>query len=756
LGRAGNWSMEQDVPWAQVFAILRRRRRFIVGCGVVGLALAAIVALQTPPRYTAKAQVIVEGDHLTTAAGQVVAHDPAADEAAILTEVIAMSSPDLIDRVLRKLADDPDFRAIRDTEPPKPSPGAGAETSTASLIRTVRQPIDIASAWLGRTLRTLVPQERNSAPASPGAADRAGAGLTQRDVSRQLKVFQEQGSRAVAVTFTSTNPREAAAVVNALVSQYLASQAEHERADYEAAITQTARKILDLKAEIAELDAAIAKYQAANGFSDATRTNVADQKLDELNRQLSEALADLAVRQARYDNLMSLQHGSSGWGRLVGSLNTQGLVDLHAQLLAISQSRSDSISLPEQIASPDMPDSGANAGLRQRLQTELDEAAAKLANEAAVAESRVNVIKQQLAAAENGSNDTTLHQLTVTAASARIRFDRLNQKREELIEQHEAFRPNVHLLSSAAIPDRPSSINPLFLLPPALVASLLIGGLTAIARDRLNQTFRDEADVAAGLGLPCVAVVPRLSRSRGRRARQHPLGRANGIYAEAMRSVIASLLPSQLRRRSSRVILVTSSIPGEGKTTFATSLAAYAAASGCRTLLLDLDLRHAAVSKQLGNSSGNGLLDVLEGDRPVGTEIVTVAGLDLDYLPLQPGAISDGLPLFLSGKMPLLLERLRATYSYIFIDSAPVLAIAETTLLATMVDKVILVVRWAKTRRSEGQHAVAQLQTAVPARRFAEMTSAVLTQVDLKRYARARSGDRGEVLSRYSSYYATN
>ena len=171
--------------------------------------------------------------------------------------------------------------------------------------------------------------------------------------------------------------------------------------------------------------------------------------------------------------------------------------------------------------------------------------------------------------------------------------------------------PSARLLSLAPVPDSPSSANPILFIPPAAIAFLILGSFIAIVRDSFDKTFRTESDVISALGIGCSAMVPRLRGLGRKRPHEYLLEMPYTSYAESIRSIMAGLRPVMSQRQGAKAILITSSIPGEGKTTVALSLAAYAARAGLRVLLLDFDFRKGSASRELGGTTEQGDLVVL-------------------------------------------------------------------------------------------------------------------------------------------------
>jgi Mrp family chromosome partitioning ATPase len=227
-------------------------------------------------------------------------------------------------------------------------------------------------------------------------------------------------------------------------------------------------------------------------------------------------------------------------------------------------------------------------------------------------------------------------------------------------------------------------------------------------------------------------------------------------YAEAIRSVAAGLQISSAKK-DLKVLLVTSSVPAEGKTTMAVSIAVYLAALGRRVVILDLDFRRPAVARELGAKAANGdLMDLIDQSRPLPVCVQHVPGLPLDFLVAPRGIRTEPLSLFASDDMARLVRQLRSNYDHVIIDSAPLLAIAETRLLAALADTVLFVVEWGKTRREVAMNALRLLPGGFLDNNKPANVSAIVARVDLSRHARYSYGDSGECIIEYGSYFANS
>jgi succinoglycan biosynthesis transport protein ExoP len=319
--------------------------------------------------------------------------------------------------------------------------------------------------------------------------------------------------------------------------------------------------------------------------------------------------------------------------------------------------------------------------------------------------------------------------------------------------------------------------------------------LVAVLLDQLDGSLRTERDVTDALGIPCIGSVPQpthrkkswlqrlrfkiLSRAgwtairqgisemlskagkmqlRGRYSSRkpadlppHQLIPHDERYTEAIRSVVAAALQLSNPRGLPKTLLVTSSVSDEGKTTLAISFAVYAARIGRRVLLIDLSFRNPSIASELGGSADDAVLDGLRGRRPVAGLIRTASGMRFDYLPLSRNS-ADPVATLAGERVPNLLRQLEGYYDCVVIDSAPLLSATEPRLLAPMVDKVVLAIKWGSTPREVVQNALRLLRrSATEGLDLRGPIVAVITQVDLEKHASYRYGDFSENLLRLKS-----
>jgi capsular exopolysaccharide synthesis family protein len=147
-----------------------------------------------------------------------------------------------------------------------------------------------------------------------------------------------------------------------------------------------------------------------------------------------------------------------------------------------------------------------------------------------------------------------------------------------------------------------------------------------------------------------------------------------------------------------KLLLLTSSVPGEGKSTLAASLAISSASGGARTLLIDCDLRHPSTTASFGLRGKAGLVELLGGSRELKDVIATFSNGSLSIIPAG-GRTTNPSDLLGSQKMKRLLEVVRENFDLVICDTPPVTAVSDCTVVAKLVDKIVFVVEWKTTPR---------------------------------------------------------
>jgi len=447
--------------------------------------------------------------------------------------------------------------------------------------------------------------------------------------------------------------------------------------------------------------------------------------------------------------------------------------ELERRLKVMQERRSRVITVSFQWTSPEKAAAIANriVGLYVESQTDqqraytsrelarLDERIADLKNDRERTGAAVQKAIQQRFGAMRGARsegreaEVDLRELERQAAASGQLYASLLLRQKELRDQQEFIRSDANILSLASPPDRPSSPNPILFMLPALIISSICGSFLAVVLERLDRGLRSERDINDALGISCIGLVPQLPRMRVTRPYQYLLAEPFSAYTEAIRSAVATLQLAE-PRHSAKLVLISSSVPEEGRTTLALSIAVYAAILGRRVLLVDFDFRRGLILRDFRGKAEKEILDLDLQNRPPAEFIQHIADLGLDYLPMSRCRL-DPFGLFAREQMPRLLRQLRESYDCVIVDGPPLLSVREVRLLGSMVDKVLFVVKWGSTRPEVARNALNLLRgSGCFDQECSDIPTAIVTQVDLKKHARYGYGDLGESLVNYRQYYS--
>jgi polysaccharide biosynthesis transport protein len=533
-----------------------------------------------------------------------------------------------------------------------------------------------------------------------------------------LSVKRVPSSRLLDVTFEATDPKIAAAIVNAHVNNFIE---QNFRSRYEAttqASNWLANQLDELKGKVEASEDARIKYERDNQiWTIDEKQDVTTQKLADLNRELTEAQADRINKQAVYELAKAgnydaipavrespvIQESLKRQGELsdqyTGALNQYGpkfpkVVRLQAQLNESGQLiENEKRNIGNQIEAEYRGSRQRELLLRRALDQQKNEAAS-------MADKMVeyNILKRD-AEANKQLYDGLLQKLKEAGISAGLRSS------------------NIRIVDPALIPTAPSRPNKSRNILLAILVGLIGGIGLALVREYLDNTVKSPDDVESLSRLPSLAVVPAFTGSDGdSRGRLQKLLRGsengNGFHervallshsqpqsqvSEAFRALRTSLLLSQ-PDHPPQLILVTSALPHEGKTTASVNIGVTLAQLGDNTLVIDGDLRKPGISRALGMNDGKvGLSSYLAG--VVGLDLVTLPHPVIKNLHAIPtGPIPpNSADLLSSHRLVEMICELRKRYKFIVIDSPPIMAATDAVILSALVDGVLLVVRSGET-----------------------------------------------------------
>jgi capsular exopolysaccharide synthesis family protein len=317
----------------------------------------------------------------------------------------------------------------------------------------------------------------------------------------------------------------------------------------------------------------------------------------------------------------------------------------------------------------------------------------------------------------------------------------------EISGQDEIASSDARIVSEAKPPLRPSYPRKTILAVLAAGAGLVIGAFIAFLTDRLERGFREMREVNEDTGLRPLGFVPVVRRPE--RAFAHLTEQPRSSFSEAVRALRTSLLDSRDTGGKGEVLLVTSSLPAEGKSLIAAALARSAAAAGKRVLLVDSDLRKPTVGKLMRDKNGPGLVDILDGSVAIKDAIRSDTASGMDYVSCwATKVVGSPQDLLGSREMRGFIEQARGRYDLVVLDAPPVLAISDARVLVRYCDVVLFVIRWRVTPRQVVRNALELLVSD-----GGPIMAAVLSRVDVRKQAKLGLHDTAAYHARYGATY---
>ena len=530
-----------------------------------------------------------------------------------------------------------------------------------------------------------------------------------------LGVKRVPQSRLLDVSFESTNPELAAQILNAHIANFME---QNFRSKYDAsakATTWLTDQLSELKVKVQNSEDARLAYERQNQIWELDdKQNITTQRLNDLNREFTDAQNDRMRKEALYE------FAKAGNIDVVPQLRENNM--LQDLLRKRSEHYSQFVDLLNQYG-PNFPKVKRIESQLQEIDNLIDKEKRNilesLGNEYNAARQREGLLgealnEQKIEVNQMASIMVEYNILKRDAEGNKTMYDGLLTKLKEANLAAGLKSSNIRWVDPAMIPSTPTRPAKSRNIALSFLVGLVGGIGLALLREYLDNTVKTPDDVETLARLPSLAVVPAFTDENGTSRKSRLLGASvNGHekrielvaqhlpksqMSEAFRALRTSLLLSQAGHPP-QVILVTSALPREGKTTAAANLAVTLAQLGDRTLLIDADLRKPGIGRLLNLTDGKyaGLSSYLAGVSSL--DLVTVPHPSIPNLvaiptgPLPPNPAD----LLSSHKLADAIGQLRREYKFIVVDSPPIMAATDAVIVSVQADGVLLVVRSGET-----------------------------------------------------------
>ncbi|MBS0546318.1 MAG: polysaccharide biosynthesis tyrosine autokinase [Proteobacteria bacterium] len=725
--------------------LLNRRKALIVGSGLIAVVLMALVIAQATPMYKASSRIMLD-----TRTFKVVSTEAALSSVdtlnmgAIQSELEVIQSEFLIGRVVDRLglASNPDFNGTR---PP-------------GFLDTALAPVrELWHSGISSLLAPAPPPQQQAQPAKPARVEDSDPGRRAAigAVAGHLSVTLLGRTFVILVTVESTDGTMSARIANAIAEVYLADQVDNKNEANRRATEWLEERLAELRRNLQVAEESVATYRRDKGLAGSPEGSVSAQTLTDLNGKYIAAKTRRIEKESR---LVALSKASLNPNEIANISEVASNPTLNGLRTQESELMRKIAEMSTQFgpAYPKLAQAQAElANLRQRFLQATQSITLAIRAELDAAKSEEEELKTQVDRASVLSGATSqyeaeLKQLEREAQSNRALYESFLNRFKELREQQDIQRPDARILAYAWPSGSPSSPQYKTGLFAAFLVGCLLGMAGAIAAEKLDRVFRSASQVEKATGVAVLGMVPLVRNTIGQRASivGQILDKTTSSAAEAMRAVFTAISLSNLDRPA-RVIAVTSSTPGEGKTTFAAALGGLLTKMNAsrRVLLVDLDLRQAKLAVALGLNDRGGTIDeYLMGTKTIEQCIQRQAMSGVDYICASPNT-PNAPEILESHAMKAALATFSERYDLVILDSPPVMAVSDARIISQLADYTIFIVHWARTPRDVVKTAVAALLNVT------DRVGIVINKVNLAKHALYEYGDYGDYYSRYHGYY---
>ena len=718
-----------DVHILDRLAVIYRYRHVAIAVFVLTTAAMMIQGYSTIQMFQARAQILIEDERSTAVPGittpdNTYYEDP---EPYYKTQYRILKGRDLTRRVVKRLHLEriPEFNG---TARPPSGPANFVHAVEERLTRLVKP----------------APPASTEAPRVDETPDESA--LVSAFLAR-VEVIPITGSRLVDVTFQSTDPAFAATAVNTLVDEYVDQNLQLKLQGTQNMLDWLDREVASQQLKVQESERALASYRdRQNALSLDEKQNIVLARVNKLNDDVMAARTKRAQKEVLYAQIKAINGGQPA-----------DTIPAVVQSLAVQQAKAR-VAEAQRARAALADRYGEKHPLMQKAVTDLQEAQRQYDLEISRAVQQIRndydtaVLEEQtmsraLDAAKADAQDLSRKSVDYNvmereANSNRQVYQSLLQRENELRVSSNSRANNVRVVDHAEVPKGPITPTGRRTWLMSLGVSLVLAIAVAYGLDYMNDTIKTPEDVTRRLKMHFLGLVPSV------RGDKHPLlasARVPHDFGESFRALRTSLL-SRFPGAGTKIIVVTSAQPLEGKTTTAANIAMALAYGGSRVLLVDADMRRPGLHRPLRLTNERGLSQVLVGQARVRDVIQRT--VDPNLL-----AITAGHPppnpseLLASERMKTLLTNLaHGPFDWIIIDTPPVLAVTDAVILAPLVAGVTFVIGAEMTRRRLAERAIETVAQTQP-----KFTAVVLNKVDFARNRYYYSRYYGH---QYKNYYA--
>lgn len=718
---------QEEIHLRDYWQVLKKRRQIALTFFALVVALVAVYSLVATPVYEGTVQLLADNErnqtlNFTEGLGAIIQSNDMAEY--FNTQKTIISSRNFADRVVRKLQLDknPYFKDR------KAKNSGGMVASVSSTIRSMLPAKAKPTA--------LFPEYKFREELDPSLTDMVLDATT-------LKIGNK--SNILTINFTATNPTVAAIMANGIAETYLEHNLDIKVKPYRDAAEWLSSRLVESRAKVGESETMLQRYKEGTGVTSfETKESVISQRLQELMTQQVQAEGKRHETEIKYRQMLSVINKPellTTVPDIMSNLVIQGLrseeLTLRRQISELSEKFGEKhpqiIKARSQL---DMVKRNINLEARKMLNVVKAEYEVALNRENSTRR-EIEGQKQQVLGLSRKAIDFNV--IAGESGSNKQFYELLLKKLQEASLSGGMSVSSIQIIDTAVVPDSPIKPQRAKNLLLGLLVGMFGGISLAFFLEYMDDTIKTAEDVDRFLQLPLLDIVP---LSEAKNGPLFILNDPKSNMAEAYRTIRTGIMLSSLDEEPLKVLLVTSAIPNEGKSTTATNLAIAMAQMGERVLLVDIDMRRHNLHELFNIDNSVGISDVIVDPSRLPDAVRAVEAVPNLHIITGGTLAPNPSELLGSDRMRNLVTGMKDKFDRIILDSPPLLPFSDSLVLSRLADGVVLVAWGAKTPRDVIQQAGQLLKGA-----NARIIGVVLNRIDTSKHSS---------YAYYSYYYGDN
>ena len=714
-------------------------------------AIGYMSASQIEPTYKATAKVMFEPNRENVINLDQVVVGPDLRGDGLANQVEILRSTNLIERVVRleELNRNPEFNpSLREPEP--------------TLIDNVRSVLNMPVALITETLQDLGildPPPPAPPPPDPEIVAERERQTVNRNVLSRLELEPVRGARVIDISFISLDPTTAARVANRIAEQYIVDQLEARLEATRAATDWLSVRVDELEQRVQVAEDAVERARAELAGDAGASLEITQQQLSALNAALSTTRNAASAARSTFERLDNAFREGRDFGAIAEFRASELIRDFRSREADLVRRRAGLVNTVAE-----------NHPALREVDAQLEEVRESMDAEArrVISAARAEWISEQeqlqrleaevqeleTKALEQSRQAITLRQLEREAQARRALYENFLTRLTEVSEQEELQASDARILAAAERPHAALAGQQQRTIMVALAVGAFLGLVIVFLREVLNNTYRSGLQLETMTGEPLLGSIPAIGwRIRRRDVLKNFRENPKSSLAESIRSLRTSILFSNIDNPP-RVVMFTSSVPREGKSTTSMLMAMTSRQMGKSAIIVDCDLRLPALARLLNADDGNpGLLSVISGKATLDEAIFRDPETGLHVLmtkPSEPRSSLNAADVLSSNRFRDLIQQLRESYDLVILDTPPAVIVADARILAPLVDAVVYIVRWHHTPRGAVLEGLKELQAV-----NAPIAGMAMVQVNETQASNYEEGGYGYNRGKYKDYYVS-